>query len=256
VVTQRGDATPGFRNMADPAQDGDPDHVVDMYTGTSDGGGVHTNSGIPNHVYYLTVEGGQNRGCFAGEWRTAATHTEDCNVNVPALGLAAAEQIFYDGFTSLNAWANFCDARNATVAMAGGAGTTQGNAVGLAWDAVGVHTGCTGGVQPPPPCVGSADATIPFGTAPAGYGNDGDCTWTYNHTSANFRFHFSVLNTEKDYDYVYVKDANGTVLATYTGVYRRGATSPCISTATGSVQLVSDPGVTAPGFTVDRVEPC
>jgi bacillolysin len=254
VVKQNKDATPGFRNMADPAQDGDPDHVVDMYTGTSDSGGVHTNSGIPNHVYYLAVTGGQNRGCVAGQWRSAPTHTEDCGVSVPAVGLAASEQIFYDGFTSLNAWANFCDARNATVAAASASG--NGAAIGLAWDAVGVHTGCSGGTVPPPPCVGSANATIPFGTAPGPYGNQGDCTWTYNNGSPNFRFHFSVLNTEKDFDYVYVKDASGTVLATYTGVYRRGATSPCISTSTGSVQLVSDPGVTAPGFTVDSVEPC
>jgi bacillolysin len=104
--------------------------------------------------------------------------------------------------------------------------------------------------------VGSANAQIPFGTAPGPYGNGGDCTWTYNNGTAGFAFHFSVLNTEKDFDYVYVKDGNGNVLATYTGVYRRGATSPCIPTATGSVQLVSDPGVTAPGFTVDAVKPC
>ncbi|MEU4418865.1 M4 family metallopeptidase, partial [Nocardia salmonicida] len=118
VVFQRGDATPGFRNMSDPAQDGHPDHVVDKYTGTGDSGGVHINSGIPNHVYFLAIEGGQNRGCVAGPWRTAPTHTEDCNVSVSPIGLAAAEQIFYDGFSSLNAWANFCDARNATVATA------------------------------------------------------------------------------------------------------------------------------------------
>jgi bacillolysin len=256
VISTRGDATPGFRNMGDPAQDGDPDHVVDKYTGTSDSGGVHTNSGIPNHVYYLAVQGGQNRGCTAGFDRATPTHTEDCDVTVPAVGLAAAEQIFYDGFTGLNAWANFCDARNATVATAGGAGTAQGDAIGLAWDAVGVHAPCAGGVQPPPPCVGDATASIPFGTAPGPYGNDGDCTWTYDNGTPNFRFHFSVLNTEKDFDYVYVKDANGNVLATYTGVYRRGATSPCITTSTGSVQLVSDPGVTAPGFTVDAVVGC
>lgn len=255
VVFQRGDATNGFRNMADPAQDGDPDHVVDKYTGTSDGGGVHTNSGIPNHAYYLAVNGGQNAGCTAGQWRTGPTHTEDCDVTVPALGLAASEQIFYDGFSSLNEWANFCDARNATVAAAQARGLGEDVAVGLAWDAVGVHTGCTGGVQPPPPCVGDDTAELPFGT-PDGYGNDGDCTWTFDNGASGFAFHFSLLDVEKDYDYVYVKDGNGQVLATYTGIYRRGVTSPCITTPTGSVQLVTDPGVVDRGFIVDAVVPC
>jgi len=52
--------TPGFRNMGDPAQFNDPDHVVDKYTGTADNGGVHSNSGIANHAYYLNVNGWQN----------------------------------------------------------------------------------------------------------------------------------------------------------------------------------------------------
>lgn len=257
VVNRNKDATPGFRNMADPAQDGDPDHVVDMFTGTLDSGGVHTNSGIPNHVYYLAVNGGQNRGCVNGQWRTAPTHTEDCGVNVPALGLAASEEIFYDAFTSLNAWANFCDARNATVATAAARGLGEETGVGLAWDAVGVHTGCTGGVQPPPPCVSDADASIPF-ESPHPYGNGSDCTWTYDNGTGGFAFHFSLLDTEQDFDYVHVKDGNGTVLATYTGTVkgRKGTTSPCITTPTGSVQLASDLGTTAQGFKVDRIVAC
>ncbi len=37
--------------MGDPQGDGDPDHYSERYTGTSDNGGVHTNSGIPNQAY-------------------------------------------------------------------------------------------------------------------------------------------------------------------------------------------------------------
>ena len=59
-------------------------------------------------------------------------------MQVPALGLDKAEHIFYDGFTSLPAYANFCDARNATVAVAG----ADAAAIGQAWDAVGVNDGC------------------------------------------------------------------------------------------------------------------
>jgi bacillolysin len=240
----------GFRNMAEPGEFGDPDHVVDKYTGTLDGGGVHTNSGIPNHVYYLAVNGGQNRGCV----EPVVTHTEDCDVNVPAIGVDAAAQIFYAGFTSLPEYANFCDARNATVAVAG----DSAGAVSAAWDAVGVHGGCSGGTPPPAPCQSDADAAIPF-ESPHPYGNLGDCTWTYDNGSAGFAFHFSMLQTEAGYDYVYVKDANGNVVATYTGAAvkgKRGLTTPCIPTSVGSVQLVTDPAVTAPGFIVDAVVDC
>lgn len=246
-----GTASPGFRNMGDPAEDNDPSHYSLRYTGTADGGGVHSNSGIANHAYFLSVNGGQNAGCLPAAGRLP-THTADCGVVVPALGLDQTAQIFYAGFTSLPEFANFCDARNATLATAGG---KYAKAVGSAWDAVGVHSGCTQGTPPPPPCVGNANATLPIESAHP-YGNNGDCTWTYTNGSAGFKFHFSLLDTEAGYDYVYVKDANGNVLATYDGLYRRGATSPCITTTSGSIQLVTDPGVTAQGFSVDAVEPC
>jgi Zn-dependent metalloprotease len=250
-VINPGTAGAGFRNMADPAEFGDPDHMVDLYGGTSDNGGVHTNSGIANHAYYLTVNGGQNAGCTATALR-AATHTEDCGVIVSGIGLDRAEHVYYDGFSSLPEYANFCDARNATVAVAGDAA----GSVDDAWDAVGVHDGCAGGQAPPPACEGDANAQVPF-ESPHPYGNNGDCTWTYDNGTAGFSFHFTLLDTEKNYDYVYVKDGTGNVLATYTGTkHGRGFDSPCIQTPTGSVQLVTDPAVTAQGFTVDAVNPC
>ena len=41
--------------MADPAAHGHPDHYSRRYTGPDDGGGVHINSGIPNHAFYITA---------------------------------------------------------------------------------------------------------------------------------------------------------------------------------------------------------
>ena len=35
--------------------DPQPKHLRDKYTGTDDEGGVHINSGIPNHAFYLTA---------------------------------------------------------------------------------------------------------------------------------------------------------------------------------------------------------
>jgi bacillolysin len=240
----------GFRNMADPAEDDDPSHYSLRTLAAADNGGVHTNSGIANHAYYLAVAGGQNAGCIAQNGHPA-THTADCDVTVPAVGVDRAAEVFYDGFTSLPEYANFCDARNGTVATAGG----DRVAISAAWAAVGVHAGCTPGTAPPPPCESDPDATIPF-ESPHPYGNNGDCTWTYDNGTPGFAFHFSLLDTEKDFDYVHVKDGNGTVLATYTGLSRRGATSPCITTSTGSVQLTSDASVVAQGFIVDAVVPC
>ncbi len=253
VINSQTPATAGFRNMGDPAEFGDPDHMVDKYTGSEDGGGVHTNSGIANHAYYLSVNGGQNAGCKATATR-AATHTEDCNVKVPALGLDKAAQVFYAGFTSLPEYANFCDARNATTAVAS---AKDVKAVGAAWDAVGVHKGCAPGTPPPPPCTSNPTAQLPI-ESPHPYGNNGDCTYTYDNGAAGFQFHFSLLDTEEDYDYVYVEDAAGAKLATYTGnlTGSGGFYGPCIPTSKGTVHLVSDPGVTAQGFTVDAVRPC
>ncbi len=240
----------GFRNMADPAEDNDPDHYSELLVGAEDNGFVHSNSGISNHAYYLALTGGQNAGCIAQNGHPA-THTADCDVTVSGIGVDRAADIFYDGFTSLPEFANFCDARNATVAVAGADKPT----IRDAWTAVGVHDGCTPAVPPPPPCIGDDTATIPF-ESPHPYGNNGDCTWTYDNGTGGFAFHFSLLDTEQGFDFVTVRDGNGAVLATYTGTARRGATSPCITTPTGSVQLTSDASVVAQGFIVDAAVPC
>jgi bacillolysin len=241
--------TAGFRNMGDPAEFGDPDHYSELFTGPEDNGGVHINSGIPNHAYYLAVNGGRNAGC--GGSPSGHTHTADCDVVVPAVGLERAAQVFFDGFTSLPEFANMCDARNSTVAVAGG----DEASISAAWAAVGVHGGCTPGVPPPPPCEDDPDATIPF-ESPHPYGNNGDCSWTYDNGTGGFAFHFSLLDTEKDFDFVRVYDGNDQLLAEFTGTFRRGVTSPCIGTSTGRVQLETDASVTAQGFIVDAVEPC
>ncbi len=243
------DLAPGFRNMGDPQEDADPDHYSEFIHTSADNGGVHSNSGIPNHAYYLAVNGGKNTGCTGS--LSGHTHTADCDVTVPALGLATARTVFYNGFTSLPEFANFCDARNATVAVAGGSRA----AVSAAWAAVGIHSGCTPATPPPPPCVSDPDATIPF-ESPHPYGNNADCTWVYDNGTGGFAFHFSLLDTEKDFDYVIVYDGNGNELARYTGLHRRGATSPCISTPTGSVRLTSDSSVVAQGFIVDAAVAC
>ena len=50
--------------MWTPTCMGDPGKVSDAeyFCGTDDGGGVHSNSGVPNHAYALTVDGGTYNG--------------------------------------------------------------------------------------------------------------------------------------------------------------------------------------------------
>jgi len=135
------DTALGFRNMASPAEDGDPDHYSERYTGTEDNGGVHTNSGIPNHAYFLLVNGGSNAGEALG-------HSHSGPV-VTGIGLADAEQIFFLAFIGLPANATMAQARTATIASAEtlfGSGSPQANSSSDAWDAVGV-----GAASPPPP---------------------------------------------------------------------------------------------------------
>ncbi|ENQ3107388.1 thermolysin Metallo peptidase. MEROPS family M04 [Bacillus sp. 491mf] len=51
-----------LRSMSDPTKYSDPDHYSKRYTGTSDNGGVHTNSSIINKAAYLLVNGGTHYG--------------------------------------------------------------------------------------------------------------------------------------------------------------------------------------------------
>lgn len=68
VRWRQGEDATGFggaiRDMWDPTCDGDPGKVTDneYWCSTGDNGGVHINSGIPNHAYALLVDGGTYNG--------------------------------------------------------------------------------------------------------------------------------------------------------------------------------------------------
>jgi Zn-dependent metalloprotease len=138
------DAVPGFRNMADPEEDNDPDDYSERLLGSADRGFVHSNSAISNHAYYLLVNGGMNASCAAPATHNAA-HCGPGEPVVTGIGLAAAEQIMFAGITSLPERATFCQARQATEASAAaifGAASQQRASTTAAWDAVGVPTDC------------------------------------------------------------------------------------------------------------------
>lgn len=245
-----GDTALGFRNMSDPQEDSDPDHYSEFVTGTADSGGVHTNSAISNHAYYLLVNGGKNAGCD-NVGSGGHTHTADCDVTVTALGLADAAAIFYAGFTSLPENATIANARFATVASAEalyGAGTPQVASTNAAWQAVGVT-----GAPPSPDCTVIVE-TLPF-ESDHPYANNFTCTWVWDNGTPNFRFHFDLLQTEAGFDYVDILDANDVVLESITGSYPGGYTSVVVPTSVGKVRLRTDQLLFRRGFRVDAILP-
>jgi thermolysin len=120
----------GIRSLSNPAAFGYPDHYSVRYTGSEDDGGVHINSGIPSHVFFLSVVGGRNR---------------TSGMTVQGVGLAEMEKIekvFYRAFVyMLPASATFSTAREATIQAARdlyGAGSAPERSLTQAWTAVGV----------------------------------------------------------------------------------------------------------------------
>ncbi|MGZ0042736.1 M4 family metallopeptidase [Paenibacillus ottowii] len=115
-----------LRSMSDPTLYDQPDHYSNLYKGSSDNGGVHTNSGIINKAYYLLAQGGNFHG-----------------VTVNGIGRDAAVQIYYSAFTNyLTSSSDFSNARAAVIQAAKdlyGANSAEATAAAKSFDAVGVN---------------------------------------------------------------------------------------------------------------------
>ncbi len=120
----------GLRNFANPQQRLHPDHYSVRRTDSADNGGVHSNSSIMNHAFYLAIEGGTHR--FGG--------------TVQGVGFEQRfqiEQAVYRAFTTmLTPTSTFAVARAATLQAARdlhGEGSAAERALRQAFDAVGVQ---------------------------------------------------------------------------------------------------------------------
>jgi bacillolysin len=106
--------------------DDDPDHYTERYTGPSDNGGVHENSGIVNKSFYLLANGG----------------THHLGGSMTGIGITPAARIWYKAATLyMTSSTNFSGARVATIRASEdlyGVGSTQASAVAQAWSLVGV----------------------------------------------------------------------------------------------------------------------
>lgn len=121
--------TRGIRNMQDPHREGDPDHYSEKLVTTSDNGGVHTNSGIMNKMFYLLVNGGTN-------------HADTTSTQVQGIGMSAAAKVaYYADTVYCTATDNYAKVANAWVNAAKnqfGGGSVQAQQAFNAWKACGV----------------------------------------------------------------------------------------------------------------------
>lgn len=121
-----------LRSMSNPKQYGQPDTYLgqNWYIGTADGGGVHTNSGVQNHWYYLLSEGGNG------------VNDNGYSYNVTGIGLDNASKIAYRSLANyLIPTSQYFDARLGSIYAAQdlfGQGSPEFQSVVEAWNAVGV----------------------------------------------------------------------------------------------------------------------
>jgi len=86
------------------------------------------------------------------------------------------------------------------------------------------------------------------------YANNFDHTWTITHQGAGrMRAHFSQIDLESGWDYVYIYDENNNFIESYTGSYRDQNTS-WVNGSTMYVRLTADESNTSYGFTIDDVD--
>lgn len=124
----------GLRSMSNPNSKGDPDTYLgtNWYSGTADSGGVHTNSGVLNHWFYIVTAGksGTNNAPSPSTY------------SVTGIGMQKAAEIAYLAERDyLTPNATYQDARNATIAVASSlycANSPETIAVTNAWYAVNV----------------------------------------------------------------------------------------------------------------------
>lgn len=145
----------GIRSMKAPGtayddpvlgKDPQPAHMKDYVNTISDNGGVHINSGIPNHAFYVTAV---ELGGYA--WQKAG-------------------QIWYvtlkDRLTANSNFQNCADLTYETAGSLFGAGSIEQQAVQKGWAEVGITVGST--TPPPPSGGGCLEALLRLlGAAPA-----------------------------------------------------------------------------------------
>lgn len=192
-----------IRNMMTPTLFNDPGKISDpqfvcsqsAWVDNSDSGGVHTNSGVPNHAYALMVDGGTYNG-----------------YTIAGIGLTKAAKIEYRALTNyLTSGSGFIDdylALNQSCAdLTGTDGITSGDCtqVDLALKAVQMHYPwpCWDYAKAPQLCIdGGLPSYLSFEGFESGFGDwsvtSSNGSW-YRRTDAAKRGKFSAYGEDPDY---------------------------------------------------------
>ncbi len=121
--------TTALRDMRNPQRYGDPSkyHGTYWYYGAFDYGGVHWNSGVQNHFFYLLCEGG--------------TGTNDGNrYSITGIGVSNATRVAYRALTAYcSADTDYDAVRTAWHSAAQDLDSSWLASVHLAWEAVGIY---------------------------------------------------------------------------------------------------------------------
>ncbi len=204
-----------LRDMANPNAKSHPDTYLGdyWYAGSGDNGGVHYNSGVLNHCFYILTEGKSGVNDIGNSY------------SVNGIGIVEAAQIFYrTESVYLSSNSQYIDARNACIQSAAdifGANSSQVEETTNAFYAVGIGnafgdgggTGptCTDGVQN-----GDETGVDCGGSCPntCGGGTGGSCDTPVGLNVTNIKARTATLNWDavagaSSYD-VQVRAAGGT----------------------------------------------
>lgn len=210
----------GIRNMSNPNAYSDPDTYLGTYwtSSSADNGGVHTNSGVGNFMFYLLVTGGSGTNDIGNAY------------NVTGIGLAAADQIIYRTQTVyLTPTSQYADWRTACINAATDLyGSTSNEVVQVknAWYAVGIGT--SGGTSCGVPAglnvtaITNTTATLNW-TAVSGatsynvhYRQVGTSTWTTTTASTATKA-VSALTAATQYEFQVQTVCSGGATSAYSG---------------------------------------
>ncbi|MBL6444977.1 M4 family metallopeptidase [Fulvivirga sp. 29W222] len=159
-----------IRSLSNPNAFSDPDTYKGSfwYSGSGDNGGVHTNSGVMNHWFYILSVG------------KSGTNDNGDAYSVTGIGIAKAQQIAYRmNATYFTSNSNYNDARQYGIQAAidlYGADSPEHIATQNAWYAVGL--GNEYGNSTPPTCAtGTVTLTLVFDNYPE------ETSWTLTNSS-------------------------------------------------------------------------
>jgi len=236
---------PIMRSMVNPNAKNNPDtykglHWADNWDLNVDHGGVHINSGVQNHWFYLLSEGG------------SGVNDNGDSYSVTGIGIADAQQIAYRNLTTqLTQSSTYTDAYNGSLQAADdlyGNSSSQYSAVQDAWAAVGVGIYCNGTTN-----LTATSGSFDDGSNNAQYNNNSDCKWLIDVPGAtSIDLSFSAFDTEAGFDGIIIYDGNtinATVLDTFSG-----QSIPPTITSSGSqllVRFISDIFVSASGWSAN-----